>query len=352
MFRLKIFLCVFALALFSGAAPARAGANAELLDYLVQDVCVDGADHAIAGDPANCASHRNIRIGEPSPYIVTDFDRDNGNTTYFAFNNFPVLGMDGTIKVMYAKSGRGNFNSNFIFSFNPVRDGYDFADTTNSAYASFVRTSDGGCYDQIWSHDGSSASMADRAGGWIIFPFAGTPSSWMTTNLAHPHTYHVQVTPNRPGCSNTNSTGATYWNAPAQYQFETGKVLTAIRSDHFANDTLSQRGNALERYYFTREYGFTRWEAWIPQSRCYSDYGSANPICHPDNTAAYPCGDGAAFSMPPRPDMQVLTPGVASTGSEPIVATRPTISRSISRRSCSTTPWPKMTATWTPTIGR
>jgi len=288
MSRLNVFLIVVMLSLLSAVSPARAGANAELLDYLIQDVCVNASDIAIAGDPASCGSRRNIRIGEPSPYIVTDFDRGNNNATYFAMNSFPVLGMDGTVKVMHAKSGQGNFTANYAFNFDVARDGYDFTDTTNSGYASFVRTSDGGCYDQIWSRNGSAASMIDRAGGWILFAFAGLPSNWAQTNIAHPTTYHVQLTPNRPGCQNGHSTGTTYWNAPAAYQFETYKVLTAIRSDHFANDTLSQSGNALERYYFTKEYGFTRWEAWMPQSRCFSERGSGDPSCHPENAAAYP----------------------------------------------------------------
>jgi len=267
--------------------PAHAGANAELMDYLVQDVCVNTSNQPIAGDPATCSSHRDIQLGEASPYIVTDRDT-LANATYFAMNSIPVRGMDGTIKVMHAKNGQGSFGSGFTFSFVAGRDGYDFTDTTNSAYASFVRTFDGGCYDQIWSSNGSTATMADRAGGWILFPYAGSPSSWAQTNLAHPHTYHVQITQGRSGCNNTNSTGTTYWNSPSQYTFESGKLLTAIRSDHFANDTLSSSGNSLERYYFTKQYGFTRWEAWIPQSQCYTRFGSTNALCHPENASTYP----------------------------------------------------------------
>lgn len=266
---------------------AYAGAKPQLLDYLIQDVCVNNSDQPIAGDPASCVTHRDVKIGEKIPYLVTDFDKNNGNSTYFSFSSFPVLGMDGTVKIMTSKSGQGNFDSNYYFSFIPSRDGYDLADTTNSDFVSFIRTSDGGCYDQIWSHNGSAATMADRAGGWILFPFSGTPATWAQPSSAFVTTYHVQITPGISGCGNGNSAGVTYWNSPANYQFETGKVLSAIRSDHFASSALGSTNNALERYYYTREYGMTRWEAWIPLSRCNSTYGANSPRCTSWDAANY-----------------------------------------------------------------
>jgi hypothetical protein len=115
------------LAAIASLSTAQAGPDPELMDYLIQDVCVDGSDHAIAGDPAACANHRNIMIGEPSPYIVTDFDR-NANATYEAMNSIPVVGMDGLVKILYPKNLQGNFDSGFKFSFVPSRDGYDLLD--------------------------------------------------------------------------------------------------------------------------------------------------------------------------------------------------------------------------------
>src|SRR3954449_5802866 len=128
MSRMRSLWVAMILSVITPISPAHASANPELLDYLIQDVCTNSSDQAIVGDPATCISHRNIRIGEASPYIVTDFDQSDG-ATYFAFSSFPVLGMDGTVKVMHAKSGQGIFDANFVFGFDIARDGYDFTDT-------------------------------------------------------------------------------------------------------------------------------------------------------------------------------------------------------------------------------
>lgn len=266
---------------------AVAQSSSELYDYLVQDVCVDSSNNVISGDPLSCSVHRNINIGEPSPYIVTDFDKSNNNMTYSATNSIPVQGADGNTKVLISKSLAQNFNPGFAFSFQEYRDGYDLIDISNSSYASYVRTSDGGCYDQIWSRTGSAANMASRAGGWILFPYANAPSAWPSSSSVNVKTYHVQLTPNRPGCTNGSSTGVTYWNNPNPFRFETNKVMTAIRSVHFASTQLGQSNNAMEKYYYTKEYGYTRWEAWIPQSRCFSERGSSAAACHPESSS-YP----------------------------------------------------------------
>ena len=265
------------------AIQAQASADNELLDYLTQDVCTDGSGNQIAGDPATCGSHRNINIGEHLPYLLTDFDASNNDVTYFSFSSIPVHGQDDTLKVLISKSGQGNFNAGYTFSFDAARDGYDLVDTTFSNYASIIRTSDGSCYDQMFSPTGDISSIPARAGGWPLFPY----DTWSTASSADIHTYHVQITQN-VGCSNGDSEGVTYWNAPTAYTFETGKVLTAIKQYHFASTQLSQQNNALELYYFSKEYGVTRWEAWIPQSRCFAQYGSSSGTCHPEDPSIYP----------------------------------------------------------------
>jgi hypothetical protein len=255
-----------------------------LLDFLISNVCVDAFDHPIPGDPYNCGNHRNIRIGEKIPYLVTDFDRYNNYATYQAMASMPVPGTDGTLKVMAVKNLQQNFNADFSFSFSLQRDGYDLIDIANSGYASFTRTSDGGCYDQVWSADGG---YANRAGGWILFP-GYDPYAFAPSSSANVTTYNIPISIDRPSrCQPGHSTGTTYWNSPQYYTFETGKTLEAVKSYHFASAAFESKDNALELYYFTKQYGFTRWEAWIPQSRCIEKYGSEDPICHPD-WSSYP----------------------------------------------------------------
>lgn len=268
-----------------GVPAAQSQISAELYDYVVQDVCVDGANVATTEDPAYCANRRNIEIAEKSPYILADFPHSNPEITYQGLNSFPVLGMNGDVLIMTYKSLQQNYNPNYQFSWVEGRDAFDLMNITDSSFTSFVRTFDPGCFDQIWSSNGQAHSMAVRAGGWINFPYFGTPSSWAVTSNTEHRTHHVQLSPSSsPPCTNGSSLGRTFWNQPAPYRFETDKVLWAIRSDHFASSNLSAARNALERFYFTKEYGFTRWEQWIPQQQCFQERGQWNEGCHPEWT--------------------------------------------------------------------
>ncbi|MGE3759428.1 MAG: hypothetical protein AB7H97_16815, partial [Pseudobdellovibrionaceae bacterium] len=219
-------------------------------------------------------------IGENLPYLVTDVDTRNGNINYQAMGSLPFRGTDGQLKIMSFKSLKWPHASNYQFSFDFRRDGFDLIDVAHSGYISFIRTSDPGCYDQLWSISGNVSSIPARAGGWILFPKV---SGMFSTGNSNNMTYNTPLSPTRPSqCQGGNSYGTTFWNSPAIYRFESNKVMTAIKSYHFASTNLNQTNNALELYYFTKEYGFTRWEAWIPQTRCYNEHGSNSPICHPD----------------------------------------------------------------------
>ena len=271
----------FALSLW--AIRVHSSADKTLLDWLIQDVCQDANGQQIPGDPATCASHRNINIGERTPFLLTDVDHNNNGATYESFNSIPVHAQDGTLKVLISKNNQGNFNADFKFSFSVARDAYDLIDVTFSNYASIIRTSDGGCYDQMFSPTGDVSSTSARAGGWPLFPYSGYTSA----GNAQDHTYKVQIS-QKSGCSSGNSVGVAFWNPPTQYTFETGKTLTAIKQYHFASTALGNQNNAMELYYFTKEYGATRWESWIPQSRCFAENGSGAGICHPENPSIYP----------------------------------------------------------------
>jgi hypothetical protein len=282
---------IFILIAIAIPSPAYSQISPELYDYLVQDVCMDANGNMIPGDPRTCPARRNILLGEKSPYILTESDTNNPNFQSQGMNSIPVRGTDGTIKILHPKLIQGPFSSNFQMQFyDPSRDGYDFADITNSQYVSFIRTSDGGCLDQLISGSVNYLTAAQRAGGWLIAPFAGTPSNWAPINSINHTTFITRLTPigMRPKCpfpgTGSGATGVTYWNKPYSFQFNTGVVMTAMVSAHFAATDLSSTNNALERYYFTKEYGYTRWEAWIPQSRCQADAarGATNSIlCNP-----------------------------------------------------------------------
>jgi len=315
---------------------AQPSASPELYDYLVQDVCTDGEGSAIEGDPAVCADTRNIMLGEASPYLLTDWDTVQG-VSYTAWNSIPVLGEDGNLRVIVSKSLLGKYDADFAFSYTETTDGYDLIDLTYSPYASIIRTSDGGCLDQLFSprlaRDMSRGTRFNRrrpyarnalnapkarAGGWILFPFELTPSRWPTTSSI---THRNTRTPLRKdsGCNAGGSRGVTFWNAPAEYTYEGNedgnrKTLLSIRSDHFGSRNLSSRGNALERFYFTKEYGMTRWEAWIPRERCAAQarrvpMGQLRSKCFPEVEDAQETG-GPELNLRARcRDMNVTSTG-------------------------------------------
>jgi hypothetical protein len=290
------------LAIIMPTGPVAGQVSSELYDYLVQDVCLDGTGKATQGDPATCQNRRNIGVYERSPYLLTDWD-NVANTSYQAISSFPIIGEDGLTRVMVSKNFAGNFGPEFTFSFMPTRgDGYDLVDINFKYAASFIRTFDGGCFDQLWAPALNLSGIQSpyvRAGGWVLFPLVASPSSWPQTSAVSNNTAKIQLSsvPGNPDCVSGSSVARTYWNAPANYQFESGKVLRAIKSAHFAATNLSSTNNALELYYFTKEYGYTRWEAWVPRSRCYqiasnTPAGNLRPHCEPDlrvpNTSGNP----------------------------------------------------------------
>jgi len=261
------------------ASPAKPVVRASsLLDFLVQDVCVDAADRAVAGDPANCRHHRNLKLGEKLPYIVTDFDHA-ARISLGSMSSIPVRATDGTTMVLVTKSLQGRYTPGYSFNYSPARDAFDLIDIRHSKYASIVRTFDGSCFDQLFSRNGNARGMANRAGGWILFPLAPAPSRWPKQASVPIKTWRVQLSAAGPKCASNQGSGITFWTAPTPYTFETGKILTAVRSDHFAAVDLAQPENSFERFYFTREYGMTRWESWWTVAHCKKMLGAGSARC-------------------------------------------------------------------------
>lgn len=263
------------------AAPAR---PPELFDYLVQDVCVDQRGAAVAGDPARCRMHRNLRVGEPVRYLMTDYDPKTGATLQ-ASVSVPVRGHDGHVMVLLLKLLAGSFGPRSPVAFSPARDAYDLVDLSHSAYASTVRTFDGGCFDQLLSRSGRGTRIADRAGGWVLFPLSPPPGAWPREQSIRNTTWRRELSGKGGPCADNHATGVTRWTRPTPTSFEGGQRLEALRTDHFAAADLSQPENSFERSYFTREYGLTRWEAWQTLAYCQKKARSGDLKCRPDDPA-------------------------------------------------------------------
>lgn len=284
--------------------------QSEVLDYLIQNVCVDASLEPVAGDPASCPRHRDLEVGEALPYVVTDFDQSIGRSLSF-MSSVPALGTDGKLKIVVVKSLEGGYNPDYSFTFKPERDAFDLIDVSHSAYASIIRTFDGGCFDQIFARSGGRRDLGGRAGGWVLFPLAPAPSAWGSNGSLRLTTFRMQVTPAGPRCADNQGSGVTSWAGPQTLRFESGKSLTAIRSDHFAAADITQPENSFERFILTREYGMTRWESWWTRAHCVKTLGEESTRCRPEAPSAplrVRCG---AMTLPGNP-----VPGLERRGGQ------------------------------------
>ncbi|RKH21644.1 hypothetical protein D7X74_00875 [Corallococcus sp. CA047B] len=268
--------------------PSAFAVTPEVRDFLIQDVCVDGADQPIAGDPYTCPSHRDLRQGEAVPYLRTDKSLVNG-AVYQSVFSFPVRSpnaADPNPRVVVAKEFGGNDVGTAFRDFDrctngnctPVfRDGYDVAEM-NGTYVSFVGTSDPGINHQTFWRSGCPSGTQDPSwneDGWILFP------SNLTRGVQGNVTHGISITTNDRCLPSFNSAHAA-WDYPAQdLVYTSGKSMPTITSHHFAG-TGSNNATSFEVFFFTKQYGFTRWEAWKRSDQCGSS-GCAplvNPNCN------------------------------------------------------------------------
>jgi hypothetical protein len=157
-----------------------------------------------------------------------------------------------------------------------VGDGFDLMEIRDDFY-SFIRTSDGGCYDQIFR--GTSKSREDA---WILFK-SDVLDKKHGELLSDMYLERVDFPNTNLNCAQyAEAVGEngikTYWDYRQTIAYQSGKNMQSIESLHFAHKDLSRTENALERFFFTREYGFTRWEAWVPRKKCDSMFpDDSNP---------------------------------------------------------------------------
>ena len=270
---IRFFLFLALLSWFGGARAA----SADPLDFIVQQVCTDAAGRAVAGDPVHCPNPRRLRIGEAIPYRRVDA----GN--WQAFFSYPVRGLNGETRAVTAKVFGGADTSG---SFNDlgVRSGYDLLEA-GPHYVSGIRTSDQGAGDQIFWR----TTDCKRADGWIFFPPGLEPGQHGEARST------LKITPGpSTECPSMWRIGPdfTVWERPTEpYRYTSGKLLDTIQSMHFAyGDPAdpSHDNDSMEKFYFTKPYGFSRWEAWETpagcQRRAQKDGKDAAEACRPSST--------------------------------------------------------------------
>ena len=283
----------------SGAAKAQRTQNSTGLPYLVQEVCVDQTGAVLRIDPYFCPKGdtlRQLQIGEPLPYHKhnqvephnpvspqSGIDRDSD---FEQHDSYPVRALNG------------NLLSIDPFGFEPDRsnarlDGYDVY-RIDDGWTSVEETRDSGGFSITWY-----GANCKTYNGWVFFPLADlTPSASRPARrtsrfpasigrrmanigraIAHqplrPHLRNrlsgEQLCHPGASCPSKNyEEPLTSWEFLPKYPFagigsNPVKRLDAIRSIHgFIDSPGFVAHGDLEVFYFTKLYGSTRWEDWMP----------------------------------------------------------------------------------------
>lgn len=236
----------------------------DFITWIVKTVC-DGATGIVHVDPyygcPNGTIARKYEVGDPIVY-----------------NNYEQMGYQISDSfALYNSEGGINYIHTFdYFPFNEFNqhsgsDGYDiyFVDDNIVSYSN---TKDGGGYSSTFY--GSDCTVGQ---GWVLFPVDNflTPSEdyWPIAGV-----YWEQDGENYPGqCPSGYSTDTlTVWTLESDFQFggingNAVKYMDALISYHGfeTNDGIHPTTNFIEHghlevFYFTKEYGITRWEVWSP----------------------------------------------------------------------------------------
>jgi hypothetical protein len=246
--------------------------EATLRDFLVQNVCLDAGGAVVAGvspidGDGRCVAQRDLRPGEKLPYHKHDHPSPDQQATapsgYQRHDSFPVetAGL-GTVYEQSFDFGAGEGRRFGIFD--TPSDGGDVA-ILSPGIVSMGATEDGGAGFQLFV--GECTGPVDPAAlthSWIVAAFdPGRPAPLQGETIA---LLRDLKTGHQETCPSRFSPAFTSWRVvPFRYRAAPGQgapiALTSLISEHYGG---ADRATAdhVERFYFTRELGGTRWERW------------------------------------------------------------------------------------------
>lgn len=270
---LSLLPCILLLFFSAPAFSQSKGPDVSSLDqndpmtWLVKSVCVNSKGQLLPVDPyGGCPAGTTIRkmqVGDPLPY----YNKDNFNQ---CCNNFPVQAANGQV---YVVSGR-NFAPypEHEFHYGPKADGYDVygVNFNNDGWMSQTCTRDGGGYGTT-----TFGAHCEIGGGWVFFPVANFLKGGISEHTSVDACYYMQNGESYPGpCPEKYHTDfTTTWQLVKGYRFGgigggPVKPMDAMMCVHGYVPASSAHRAAwaekghIEVFYFTREYGLTRWEDW------------------------------------------------------------------------------------------
>lgn len=281
-------------------------------DLMIQNVCIDRSAAVLEGvSPVDgdrrCVTQRDLMPGEKLPYHKHDHagsaDRARLPRGYQRHDSFPVETHQFGIVVEHSFDF-GNGGRQFGVFDGGRGDGGDVTLLSSDA-ASFAATEDGGggfqlfvgpeCQDQI--------GVAGLTRSWVI--------ALLDPNAPLRGETVARLNDLREGrqskCPARLNAAFTRWRIqPVTYRAAEGQgvpvTLTTLISEHYGGER-PESADHVERFYFTRELGSTRWERWqnLSHSRDFSsdqltkaasDLAASGRCSPPDMPAG-----GAAFVM-------------------------------------------------------
>lgn len=291
---MRLASCTAVALLFCGlsSSPLRAATTVDGLPqddpatWALKSVCAASDGDLVAADPyGGCPTGtelRKIGPGDPLPYNSYE------QMGYQISESMQLL--DASWSPLWMHSfDYAPFNQFNLFS---GSDGFDvYARIGGSLSVSGTR--DGGGYGTTFF--GASCSLG---GGWVLFPLSRPTAAGQGT-FPIAGTYWEHGGQSSPGsCPRGYSTNTlTSWQLDPAYAFggiggNATKTMKALISVHGyeTDDGTTPTANFLDRghlevFYFTREYGLTRWEVWTPQHQ--RPTGGNKSECSGPDTATY-----------------------------------------------------------------
>jgi hypothetical protein len=284
------------------ASAGVAAIPALLRDFMIQNVCLDAAGKVVEGlspigPDGRCTRQRDLLPGERLPYHKDDHpaisDRAMAPAGYQRHDSFPVMTADfGEVVEDSFDFGEGLGRRFGVFD-QGLGDGGDIVllapgavsiAATEDASAGFQLFVGADCPDSI----GDSVGPAALARSWIIALYrpgallqGATVARLADLRAGHQH-----------GCPVRLNAAYTRWRVkPVRYA--AGVTLLTLISEHYGGDR-PDRASHVERFYFTRELGATRWERWQNPERTHAF--SATQI---DDAAARLAASGRCSPAPP-----------------------------------------------------
>jgi hypothetical protein len=266
----------------AGTVSAAAADNAvmaneiTLRDFMIQNVCLDASGAVLAGvapidgDP-RCLAQRDLKPGELLPYHKHDHpspDQRAGTPAgYQRHDSFPVetAGL-GTVIEHSFDFGAGEGRRFGVFD--RGSDGGDIA-ILSPGMVSIGATEDGGAGFQLFVGECQGpVEPAALTHSWIVAAFdPGRPAPLEGETVAR---LNDLTAGHQDTCPARFNAAFTSWRvAPFRYRAAPGQgtpqgtpiTLTTLISEHYGGLSRATADH-VERFYFTRELGGTRWERW------------------------------------------------------------------------------------------